>query len=260
MKPEAFVERALSGVDDAWIPILTAAWEEIPLEYRREVATAKSLVPKVEQIFEPFRKVKPSAVTVIFVAESPYPQAGVANGQVFHPGQEQLWSKKGFSAHVNRYGSLATLLRMLLRAEGIIQQGHRRGRDIARGLKVETNLRKVDTVNDLFARLYTNGVLLLNATPILRCNVAKDAKAWQPFNLAIIRSVTDLAAAPPNVVLAGELAGWLKTELTEQGMSVVLAAHPASRRHRIERFVEYSDLHAVFSRLEIIFHTTGDSR
>lgn len=262
MTPETFIAQALSGVRNAWIPILTDAWNKMPQRYRHEIAAeAEHLVPGIGLIFEPFRMVEPSAVTTIFVAESPYPQPSVANGQVFHPGEGPLWSAKGLSAHVNRYRSLATFLRMLLRADDIIQHGRRRGRDIARGLRerpVRTNLRKVETVDELFARLYSNGVLLLNATPILRSHVVRDVRAWQPFNLTVIQSVAKLAMAPLKVVLAGELAGGLEEDLEKMGVNAIVVAHPTSRWHRIERFVEHSDLHALFSGLEVIFHTTGD--
>jgi len=193
----------LSGtkIHNSWRPVLAAALQQLDKDYLAGLTADKNWLPGPAAIFNAFSSPLESTKYVLF-GESPYPRRESANGCAFWDAAvHNLWADTGLSKQVNRATSLRNLMKMMLVAKGKIQLA-----DTSQGAIAaldKTGL--AQTLDEVFANFQKRGFLLLNATPVLRENVVRDAKEWRPFISSVL---TALADRKPKIklVLLGNIA------------------------------------------------------
>lgn len=210
------ISDALTLVHPSWRPVLRNGLEAMVRSdstYLKELAVSEYL-PTGGRIFSAFAQPL-ERVRYVLIGEGPYPRAASAIGVCFMDGAvESLWSERGLSKQVNRATSLRNFMKMLLVAEGHVEAQRTSGEALA----PVAQLARADgsdwsqTRVDLQQNLFDNGFLLLNATLVYRPEVppVQEARAWQPFMLAVLAALAqhahDRKSALPTLVLWGKIA------------------------------------------------------
>ena len=212
--PEAILA-TLDLADVSWHPILLDGLQKVaqadPL-YLPELAADADL-PTNGRLLAAFSQPL-GAVRYVLVGEGPYPRAASATGVCFMDGAVgSLWSENGLSKAVNRATSLRNFIKMLLVADGTLDANQTTGTSIANvGLAaLKENSERIQTLAELQQNLTASGFLLLNASLVFRPHVApiKDARAWGPFLMTVLKALATNDLRIPTLVLWGKIAGQL---------------------------------------------------
>jgi uracil-DNA glycosylase len=209
-------------VDPSWQDCLTDSLAKISPDYLQQLTQSTEWLPGVEKIFSAF-SLPLNQVNYILFGESPYPRKASANGYAFWDADvKELWSPTGLSKKVNRATSLRNIMKMLLIAEGALNESRTSQIDIAEIDKSKL----VQTSEELFTQLLKKGFLLLNATLVLQSGPPqKDARAWQPF---IKELLACLLQKKPDVtfILMGKIANEIDKLLPQQPLKKLYVEHP----------------------------------
>jgi uracil-DNA glycosylase len=229
---------AIAAADPAYLPAL-AGDTYLPTELRLFAAFALPL----EQ------------VRYVLVGEGPYPRAESATGVSFMDGAVgSLWSDEadgGLSKRVNRATSLRNFMKMLLVADGQLDEAETAGPALAACATRARGGAAIGTLAALQARLTGHGFLLLNASLVFRPHVApvKDAKAWLPFFATVIDALAEQVERP-KLVLWGKIAEQLNKLPAVRAMPQAVAEHPYNLS-----FIANRDMHALFGPLRLLHHS-----
>jgi uracil-DNA glycosylase len=226
---------AVAAADPAYLPAL-AEDSYLPTELRLFAAFTLPL----------------ERVRYVLVGEGPYPRAESATGVCFMDGAVgSLWSAErdgGLSKPVNRATSLRNFMKMLLVADGQLDEANTAGSALAACAERARGGAAIGTLAELQERLIGHGFLLLNASLVFRPHVApvKDAKAWLPFFATVIEA---LAACQerPKLVLWGKIAEQLNKLPVVQAMPQVVAEHPYNLS-----FIGNKEMQALFGPLRFL--------
>lgn len=231
---------AIAAADPAYLPAL-AEDTYLPTELRLFAAFALPL----EQ------------VRYVLVGEGPYPRVESASGVGFMDAAVgSLWSDAadgGLSKRVNRATSLRNFIKMLLVAEGLLDEASTAGVALAACATRARGGAAIGTLAELQSRLMGHGFLLLNASLVFRPHVApvKDARAWLPFFATVIEA---LAARPahPTLVLWGKIAEQLNKLPLVRAMPQAIAEHPYNLS-----FIANKNMHALFGPMRLLHREQG---
>ena len=222
---------AVAAADPAYLPAL-AADTYLPTRGRLFAAFAQPL----------------DAVRYVLVGEGPYPREDSATGVCFMDGAVgALWSEAGLSKQVNRATSLRNFMKMLLVADGQLQEGDTGGAAMAPvAARARADAHTIQTLPELQANLTARGFLLLNAALVFRAHVApvKDAKAWKPFLQTVL---AELAAVKPVLVLWGKIAEQLQALPEAAVLPQAAAEHPYNLS-----FIGNKDMQALFGPMQLL--------
>lgn len=216
--PETFFQ--FQKVHPSWMPCLKRSLKVLDQDYL-DGLTESIWLPGPERIFNAF-SLPLNEVKYVLLGESPYPRPESAIGYAFWDGAvNDLWSEKGLSTKVNRATSLRNLIKMLLIAEGVLDQHPSQDRiaEISKNLLVKTN-------KELFTNFLCRGFLLLNASLVLKSSpVHNDSKAWNPFVKSLLSCLIE---KNPNIqiLLLGRLAAKMSNWLNLMGIRTLEAEHP----------------------------------
>lgn len=213
----------LKIVHPSWHKCLKLGLDQMDQDYLHDLARTPNWLPGPEKIFNAFSMPIHNVNYVLF-GESPYPRRESANGYAFWDAAvTDLWSETGLSKKVNRATSLRNLLKMLLTAEGLLNQGQSSQDAIAAVNKSKL----IKTNHELFTNLLNHGFLLLNATPVLQeaLSPTKDARHWQVFMAAFL---VCLAQERPSVkfILLGNIANTIDKLIQHSIVQKLYAEHP----------------------------------
>jgi uracil-DNA glycosylase len=193
------IERSLLLADPSWLPHLRAglvAMTAVQPDYLNLLASLDFL-PTGDRIFAAFA-LPISSVRYILMGEGPYPRSDSATGVCFMDGAvKSLWQPGvGLTKSVNRATSLRNFIKMLLVADGVLNNDNTTANAL---LPVATmacvpGSGYIQTGADLQLNLISQGFLLLNASLVFRPGVApaQDAKSWRPFLRTILRALINL--------------------------------------------------------------------
>jgi uracil-DNA glycosylase len=202
--------QAIAEADPAYLPALAA----------------ENYLPTRGRLFAAFALPKDS-VRYVLVGEGPYPREESATGVCFMDGAVgALWSEAGLSKQVNRATSLRNFMKMLLVADGQLQESDTGGvAMVPVAARSRADAGTIQTLPDLQRNLTDQGFLLLNAALVFRAHVApvKDAKAWRPFLQNVL---AELAATKPTLVLWGKIAEQLQALPEAANLPQASAEHP----------------------------------
>jgi uracil-DNA glycosylase len=212
----------LDNVDISWKECLQQAITHIEPAYLKTLMQSTNWLPGRDTIFNAF-SLPIDQVHYVLFGESPYPRAESANGYAFWDAAvTDLWSPTGLSKKVNRATSLRNIIKMLLIADGALNNT---ATQEAIATINKTSL--VKTNHEFFTNFIHHGFLLLNATPVLQAGgqPQKDARAWRPF-LAHVLSY--LMQHRPNVqfILFGRIANEIEQFIPATANHRLYAEHP----------------------------------
>lgn len=211
----------LFTADKSWQSILKQALTTLPPNYESELANSEFL-PASSAIFNAF-SLPLNKVNYILFGETPYPRAISANGYAFWDAAvDQIWSTTGLSKAVNRATSLRNFIKMLLVANGLLTPPNLSQDDIANIDKSHL----IKTLPELFKHFYDKGVLLLNASLVLRTGKKNtDGKIWQPFMNHIL---AELYQRRPHVqlILFGQIAKAIDNLPASKPYKKLISEHP----------------------------------
>lgn len=176
-------------IDPSWRTIYQHALDKVDADYLQQLSQQTDWLPGPQRIFNALSQ--PLANTrYVLLGESPYPRLSSANGYAFWDAAvTSLWSTTGLHKSVNRATSLRNFLKMLLVAEGKLQEDTSQPA-IARVDKSAY----IQTNNELFANMLARGFLLLNASLVLSNKpVKQDAQAWHGFLIALLEGLAEYA-------------------------------------------------------------------
>ena len=209
-------------MDPSWEPLILRACDTLDPQYIQELSLSKTWLPGPEKIFSAF-SLPIENIRYILFGESPYPRATSANGYAFWDAAvNDIWSKTGLATAVNRATSLRNLVKMLLVADGRLT-----ATDTSQAAIAQLNKSTlVQTNNEFFSNFQQQGILLLNASLVLRDNnKQQDARLWLPFMQSLL---AQLASVKTNIelILLGKIAESIKKLPSCQQFSYLQAEHP----------------------------------
>jgi len=264
-----FWRTQLATVHASWTPVIEAglqAMHENDAAYLAALATsATQVLPSKARIFAAFAQPM-EAVRFVLIGEGPYPREESATGVSFMDGAvSSLWSENGLSSKINRATSLRNFMKMLLVAEGWLDETHTTKDALQAGLKAAQHARVafIQTLAELEAKLHRHGFLLLNASLVYRSDVAPllDAKAWRPMMRQILLALNQLqvnarvGVAPIELILWGKIAEHLQ-QIPEAGLFVQrIAEHPYNLS-----FVQNKSMQTLFRPMHLLIRDQSMSK
>lgn len=212
---------SFSSVHPSWQPLLQQAMVMLPPEYIKTLEQTHWL-PGITHIFNAF-SLPLSQVNYILFGESPYPRAESANGYAFWDAAVgNLWCDTGLSKAVNRATSLRNIVKMLLLAAGKLSAADLSQQAIAKVDKSQL----IQSIAELFDNMHQRGILLLNASLVLRENhVREDVKTWQPFMNALLQLLQHYRPQV-KLILLGKLAAQITALPAAKPFPKFIAEHP----------------------------------
>lgn len=247
------LQSALARADSSWFKVLErglAAIEKTFPGYLSELASSDYL-PTSERIFSAFVQPLP-AVRHILIGEGPYPRAESATGFCFMDGAvNNLWSPAGLSKQVNRATSLRNFIKMLLVAEGVLDENETSGKAVAEvaAQALAPGALFIQTLPELQANMLDQGFLLLNASLVYRPQVPAltDARAWRPFLETVLAALSDHGREPPTLLLWGRIAEPLAAIDATRRLRAVEAEHPYNLS-----FIRNRTMQAIFRPMHLL--------
>jgi len=243
--------QALDRAHPSWRPILERGLHAIAAAHPAYLAelAADSYLPTELRLFAAFQQPL-DQVRYVLVGEGPYPRAESATGVCFMDGAVQgLWSEEeggGLSKPVNKATSLRNFMKMLLVADGQLEESNTAGAALAACSTRAKSGAAIQTLAEMQERLHGHGFLLLNASLVFRPHVApaKDAKAWLPFFDTVMQA---LAAKQPKLILWGKIAEQLNKLPSVQALPQIAAEHPYNLS-----FIANKEMQALFGPMELL--------
>ncbi len=213
--------QACVGLAPEWLSLLEGPAATLDPAYLAKLE-ATDWLPGPDLMLAALRHVPLGEVNAVLVGESPYPRKGSAIGEAFHDGLVgTLWSGQGLAKPVNKATSLRNLVKMMLVAEGLISQ-QAKAEEIA-ALEREG---LVDSLADVFGALRRQGVLCINATPVLADkNKAREAAAWHKFTAGLLHGI-HRARPEAKFLLFGAFAKQFAEIEGAAGWPKLMAEHP----------------------------------
>ena len=211
---------AFAPIHPEWTPLVEDCLDHVDGDYLAQLNDGQAWLPGMTSLFNAF-SIPLSETHTLLLGESPYPRIQSANGFAFWDAAvDGLWSDKGLSKQVNRATSLRNFIKMLLHAEGLLDN------DFSQSTIAQINKSGlVSSIDQLFKNCLNRGFLLLNSSLVLSSRPMRyDAKAWQPF---IIRLLALISETKPDIklLLFGRIAQDIHKHCPKQ-LSILQAEHP----------------------------------
>jgi len=234
----AEIQSALGRVHPSWLASVEAGLRAMHLADARyfEDLCSGGFLPTKGRLFAAF-ELPISDVRYVLIGEGPYPREDSATGVCFMDGAvDQIWSPDGggLSKKVNRATSLRNFIKMLLVADGQLDEACTTGDAVSaiaqRALANHSGF--IHTLPELQENLHRHGFLLLNASLVFRSTVApaKDGKSWQVFLKTIMSSLhayySSSSEPIPSLLLWGKIAEQLKNIPEALLFPHIIAEHP----------------------------------
>lgn len=248
----AAILHALERADVSWRPVLLRGLQAMAAAdpaYLPALA-GDSYLPTDARLFAAF-ELPLQRVRYVLVGEGPYPRAESATGVCFMDGAVKgLWSEEeggGLSKPVNKATSLRNFMKMLLVADGRLDEGNTGGAALAAvAAQARNDSGATRTLAQIQHKLTQRGFLLLNASLVFRSHVApaRDAKAWLPLFETVVAA---LQQSQPTLVLWGKIAEQLNRLPVVRALPQIVAEHPYNLS-----FIANRDMHALFGPLHLL--------
>ncbi|MBC3861696.1 uracil-DNA glycosylase [Undibacterium jejuense] len=231
------IQLALRTVHESWrdpVELGLAAMHAADPTYFEQLCS-NGFLPTDGRLFAAF-ELPIEDVRYVLIGEGPYPREDSATGVCFMDGAvKQIWSPDGagLSKKVNRATSLRNFIKMLLVADGRLDESVTSG-EIMRGI-AQTALAPdsgfIQTLPELQQNLHKNGFLLLNASLVFRTSVApaRDGKSWQIFLQTIFAALHSHSVSfgkVPSLILWGKIAEQLQRIHETSLFPQIVAEHP----------------------------------
>lgn len=254
MRMNPNLERAFAIVHPSWAKILRqgldAIVEKTP-HYFNELLEGH-FFPTNGRIFSAFSQPIES-IRYVLIGESPYPREMSASGYCFMDAAVQdIWSEQGLSKQVNRAVSLRNFIKMLLVADGFLQQEETGKQAIQQFVEniLVSDQSFIRTCSELQANMLKRGFLLLNASLVFRKGipVQKDVNYWEPFIDTILNSLSKYQLEKPIVlILWGKMAEKFQQRFNQTSYRVIVSEHPYNLS-----FIKNIQMQTLFQPLQLL--------
>ncbi|MBC3934962.1 uracil-DNA glycosylase [Undibacterium sp. CY7W] len=192
---------------------------------------AQPYLPTQHRLFAAF-SVPRDQVRYVLIGEGPYPREQSATGVSFMDGAvSEIWSSTGLSKKVNRATSLRNFFKMLLVADGYLDESATTG-DAMQGVAQiagQANSPLIQHLDELQQKMQQQGFLLLNASLVFRDHVApvKDGQSWLPFLQVVLHALAQTPSdSAPALVLWGKIAEQVRKIPEASCFTHIIAEHP----------------------------------
>lgn len=251
-----FWSRQLQLAHPSWQPHLKNGLDAVQAarpSYLLDLENANFL-PTQNRIFAAFSQAIDD-VRYVLIGEGPYPREESATGICFMDGAvDALWSDEGLAKKLNRATSLRNFMKMLLVAEGLLDDTLTTKEAVAtaRHLGIQQQPSLIERLAQLQENLFHQGFLLLNASLVFRANVppVQDAKAWLPFLrviLAALAAKNENRKSDVELVLWGKIAEQVKAMQESRLFRLIIAEHPYNLS-----FVQNKSMQAFFKPMRLL--------
>lgn len=230
-----FWSRQLQLAHPSWQPHLKNGLDAVHAANPSYLANLERahFLPTQDRIFAAFSQAIDD-VRYVLIGEGPYPREESATGICFMDGGvDALWSEDGLAKKLNRATSLRNFMKMLLVAEGLLDEALTTKEAVAkaRHLGMQQQPPLIERLTQLQENLFRQGFLLLNASLVFRADVppAQDAKAWLPFLSVILSALTaknENRKSEVELVLWGKIAEQVRAMQESHLFSLIIAEHP----------------------------------
>ena len=230
-----FWSRQLQLAHPSWQPHLKNGLDAVHAANPSYLANLERahFLPTQDRIFAAFSQAIDD-VRYVLIGEGPYPREESATGICFMDGGvDVLWSEDGLAKKLNRATSLRNFMKMLLVAEGLLDEALTTKEAVAkaRHLGMQQQPPLIERLAQLQENLFRQGFLLLNASLVFRADVppAQDAKAWLPFLCVILSALTaknENRKCEVELVLWGKIAEQVRAMQESHLFSLIIAEHP----------------------------------
>lgn len=212
----------LSVIHDSWQECIARGLAQLDPAYVKQLSLDTEWLPGPDKIFNAF-SIPMDSVNFVLFGESPYPRPQSANGYAFWDAAvKEIWSPTGLSKPVNRATSLRHLIKMLLIAEGVLENT-----DTSQPAIANVDKKKfVHTGEELFRNFIKAGFLLMNTTLVLHALYPQhDAKAWRPFVAEVLHCLVEKR---PHIqfILLGKIANTINPLIKDVHIKRTYAEHP----------------------------------
>lgn len=209
-----------SHIHPSWTHIVAKSLACMDQSYLQHLSDHPDWLPGTAKLLNAFSLPLDKTRYILF-GESPYPRAQSANGYAFWDAAvTEIWSEQGFSKAVNRATSLRNFIKMLLVADKALPLNDTSQPAIS---KIDKS-RYISKLDNLFNQLQESGVLLLNATPVLRPGLVKeDGKQWLAFNECLLEQLQDKKIT---LLLFGKIAQVIQKLPAADSFKQLQAEHP----------------------------------
>jgi len=223
-------------VHESWQEGIDLALGALAPEYRRFLDTDTNYFP--HNFLAPFCTLPREKTKAILFGQDPYPRLQSATGYAFIDGMvKEIFSKSGFSKSVNRATSLRNFLKMQLINEGYLSNEDTSQSAIAAMDKSGL----IDSIEALRANFESEGILLINTSPIFTCKSksAYHVKQFAPFMRVFLGYYANLNL---ELILFGKMADSIVGLLPKtHNFSLIRTPHPYN-----VGFIHHKDARAYF--------------
>lgn len=251
-----FWSRQLQLAHPSWQPHLKNGLDAVHAANPSYLANLERahFLPTQDRIFAAFSQAIDD-VRYVLIGEGPYPREESATGICFMDGGvDVLWSEDGLAKKLNRATSLRNFMKMLLVAEGLLDEALTTKEAVAkaRHLGMQQQPPLIERLAQLQENLFRQGFLLLNASLVFRADVppAQDAKAWLPFLCVILSALTaknENRKCEVELVLWGKIAEQVRAMQKSHLFSLIIAEHPYNLS-----FVTNKSMQAFFKPMQLL--------
>lgn len=239
----ALLQRA--QVHPQWQGILLEALATLEPDYLHSLLHDDLWLPGPAQLFAAFKRDR-LGVRYLLIGESPYPRRESANGIAFYDASVgELWSDQGLSKPVNRATSLRNIIKTALFAEGHLRKDSN-GRIPQAAIAAVDKDGLIQTLDEFFVNLQQDGLLLLNATPVLhpQRKPALEARYWQAFLQRLLDSIGARAPTEITLLLWGRIAQQVEALPASRHYRQLICEHPYN-----VSFIDNPQVQALFAAL-----------
>lgn len=175
-------------VHPSWQSIIELSYGKLSQEYREFLEKDAGYFPSFDNFLNAFKSLPLCNTKYILFGQDPYPREQSAIGYSFIDGDvREIFGEKGFSKKVNRATSLRNFLKMLLVAQGSLDE-----KDCSQDAIAKIDKSKfITNIMQLKENFEKNGVLLLNTSLIFtdKKSAARHAKNFLPFINELLKNL-----------------------------------------------------------------------
>jgi len=175
-------------VHPSWQNIINLSYSKLSIEYREFLEKDMGYFPSFDNFLNAFKSLPLYNTKYILFGQDPYPREQSAIGYAFIDGDvKEIFGENGLSKKVNRATSLRNFFKMLLVAEGSLDEKNCSKETIA---KIDKS-KFITNIMQLKDNFEKNGVLLLNTSLIFtdKKSTTRHVKNFLPFMNELLKNL-----------------------------------------------------------------------
>lgn len=210
-------------VHESWQEIIKECYSALDETYRDFLECNNQYFPNYSNFLNVFKTLPLHNTRYILFGQDPYPREKSAIGYAFIDGLvDEIFSNLGLAKSVNKATSLRNFIKMLLVADGKLEQNNTSQEEI---LKISKD-HLISNILDLKNNFEANGILLLNTALIFtsKKDTSYHARQFLPFMGTLLQRLKDHGV---EIILFGNTAVMIEQKLQiSQQFRIHKTPHP----------------------------------